>query len=115
MISDFLLYLLLGPRIAQGLNALQSIGNIPTLVKLCADLSNIELGDRVPISDDEIRAGIDELKALLDMRVDSRHDLDDRQKQLAKQENGYVVKGFYNDVVAFLFQQGYRVKEKGNR
>ena len=64
----------------------------------------------MPVSEDEIRAGMVELKTLLDKWVDSRHDLDDRQKQLAKQENGYVVNGLSNDVVAFLFQRGYRIQ-----
>lgn len=115
MISDYIPYLLLGPRMAQGLNALQALGNIPALLRLYADLSSIESGNRIPIGDDEIREGMDELKALLDANVESRQDLDDRLKMLAKQGNGYVVSGLYNDVVAFLLQRGYRVKVKENR
>ena len=112
MISDYLLFLLLGPRMVQDLNALRSLGNIPALVRLYADLSSIETGSLVTIGDDEIRAAMDELKALLDMKVDSRQDINDMMKQLAKRGNGYVVNGLYNDVIAFLLQRGYGVKVK---
>ena len=109
MISDYLLFLILGPRMAQGLNALGIIESVPALVRLCSNLSSIDVGNYVPISDSEIRAGLDELKSLLDMRVDSRHDIDERQKQLAKQGNRYLVDGLYRDVIASLLQRGYNV------
>jgi hypothetical protein len=109
-ILDFVLYSVLGQRMMQGIGALKAINGIPSLIHLVDVLSQINCGIRIPLSEDEIKRGLDELKTILNMRVDSRSDIDEQQKALMKMENGFCVDGCYQEIMKLLGQNGYTTR-----
>lgn len=109
-LADYLLSVVLGPQRMQGISALKAINGIPELIHLVDVLSQINCGIRIPLTEDEIKRSLDELKAILDMRVDSRSDIDEQQKALMKMENGFCVDGCYQEIMRLLGHKGYTIR-----
>ena len=109
-LAEYLLFVVLGPQRVQGINALKALNGIPALIHLVEVLSQINCGIRIPLTEDEIKRGLDEFKTILDMRVDSCSDLDERQKVMKKMGNGFCVDGCYQEIMRMLGQKGYNLR-----
>lgn len=102
--------MLLGPRAAQGINALRATYNLPALVHLVETLSMIESGIRPTLTDDEIRRGLEEFRSILDLGIDNRTNLAEWQKEMQKNGNAYLVNGCYGEILCMLGRIGYSIR-----
>ena len=90
---NLLLFIVMGPQVAYTATSLRTYSGIPQFIHLVELLFSIGSGQRIPISDKEIRDGLDELSLLLEKRVDENSNLTNPQKYLAKQENKCLLNG----------------------
>lgn len=109
-IINYILSMLLGPRAAQGIQALKATSNFHALVHLVETLSMIESGIRPTLTDDEIRRGLEEFKSILNLGIDNRTDLAEWQKEMQKNGNAYLVNGCYGEILYMLGRNGYSMQ-----
>lgn len=109
-VINYILSMLLGPRAAQGINALRATFNLPALVHLVETLSMIESGIRPTLTDDEIRRGLEEFRSILDLGIDNRTNLAEWQKEMQKNGNAYLVNGCYGEILCMLGRIGYSIR-----
>lgn len=107
-ISKYLLFWALGPQFVRGINALESINGIPSLIHLVEVLSAIESGYKVEITEKEIEDGLSELKKVMESQVENRRDIGEQQKEELKRRCGFIVSGCYDFIMFSLQGAGYR-------
>lgn len=108
---NYVLYLVLGPHMSQEIAALKALDSVQALVNLLEKLMRISNGVRMEITDKDITAGLEELKSILNLRVDNDKTTNDKQRLISKFGNQMIVNGCYQTIIDFLFVNGYKIKQ----